>query len=44
MVKADYNRGFFCIIKRFEDHDGNSLIFSKIVMLDDGYICAQAND
>lgn len=30
------------IINRFVDHDVNPAIFSKIVMPDDGYICAQA--
>lgn len=44
MAKADRDRCFFGIIKRFEDHDGNPLVFSKIVMPNDGYICAQAND
>jgi hypothetical protein len=44
MAKADKDRCFFGIINRFEDHDGNPAVFSKIVMPDDGYICAQAKD
>jgi len=32
------------IINRFEDHDVNPAIFSKIVMPDDEYIYAQATD
>ena len=43
MAKADRNRCFFGIIKRWNDHDGNPVVFSKIVMPDDGYICAQVN-
>jgi len=44
MAKADKDRCFFGIINRFEDHDGNPAVFSKIVMPDDGYICAQSTD
>jgi hypothetical protein len=44
MAKADCNRCFFGIIKRWIDHDGNPVVFSKIVISDDGYICAQAKD
>jgi hypothetical protein len=44
MAKADPTRCFFGIIKRFEDHRGNPLVFSKIVMPEDGYICAQSTD
>lgn len=43
-AKADRDRVFFGIIKRFEDHLGNHQVFSKILMPDDGYICSQAND
>lgn len=42
MAKASKDRCFFGIIKRFEDHRGNHLVFSKIVMPDDGFIVAQA--
>ena len=44
MAKAVKDRCFFGIINRFEDHDGNPAVFSKIVMPDDKYICAQAKD
>jgi|NGEPerStandDraft_6_1074524.scaffolds.fasta_scaffold38463_3 hypothetical protein len=44
VAKADRDRCFFGIINRFEDHDGNPAVFSKIVMPDDGYICAQATN
>lgn len=44
MDKVDKDRWFFGIINRFEDHDGNPAVFSKIVMSDDGYISAQATD
>ena len=44
MAKADKYRCFFGTIKRFEDHDGNTAVFSKIVMPNDGYICAKERD
>jgi hypothetical protein len=44
MAKADRDRCFFGIIKRFDDQKGNPVVFSKIVMPNDGFICAQAND
>lgn len=44
MAKADPTRCFFGIIKRFEDHLGNPLLFSKIVMPNDGFLCSQATD
>lgn len=44
MAKADRYRCFFGIIKRFEDHSGNPLVFSKICLPDDGYIVAQSTD
>src|ERR1035437_4907952 len=44
MAKAEKYRCFFGTIKRFEVEDGNPLVFSKIVMPNDGYICAQAKD
>ena len=44
MAKADPTRCFFGIIKRFEDHNGNPLVFSKICMPDDGFIVPQASD
>jgi hypothetical protein len=44
MAKANSDRCFYGIIKRFKDNDGNPMVFSKIVMPDDGYICAQCND
>jgi hypothetical protein len=44
MAKATSNRCFFGIIKRGNDHDGNPVVFSKIVMPNDGYICAQSDD
>jgi hypothetical protein len=44
MAKADNNRCFFGIIKRFKTDDVNPLVFSKIVMPNGGYICAQATD
>jgi hypothetical protein len=43
-AKASMDRCFFGIIKRFEDHLGNPLVFSKIIMPEDGYIVAQAED
>ncbi len=44
MAKADRYRCFFGIIKRFEDHNGNPQVYSKIVMPNDGYIVAQERD
>jgi hypothetical protein len=44
MAKADKHRCFFGIIKRWKDHQGNPVLFSKIVMPNDGYIVAQSND
>ena len=44
MAKASKDRCFFGIIKRFEDQRGNPLVFSKIVMPNGGYICAQASN
>ena len=44
IAKASMDRCFFGIIKRFEDNEGNRLVFSKIVMKDNGYICAQASN
>jgi hypothetical protein len=44
MAKADPKRCFFGIIKRWKDPEGNPCVFSKIVMPNDGFICAQEHD
>jgi len=41
MAQADNERCFTGIIKRWKDIDGNSAVFSRIVM-PDGLLCAQA--
>lgn len=43
VAKADKDRCYFGIIKRWKDIDGNRLVFSQIVM-PDGFIWAQADD
>ena len=44
IAKADKDRCFFGIIKRWNDLDGKPLVFSKIVMKNNGFIYAQAVD
>lgn len=43
MAKADKDRCFTGIIKRFKDAEGNPYVFSRIVM-PDGFLCASAPD
>jgi hypothetical protein len=43
MAKADPTRCFFGIIKRWNDSENNSVVFSKIIM-PDGFLWAQASD
>jgi hypothetical protein len=43
-AKADRDRYFFGIIKRWMDDNGNTFVFSRIVMPDDGFIIAQSTD
>lgn len=44
IAKADKDRCFFGIIKRWNDFEGKPLVFSKIVMKDNGCIFAQAEN
>ena len=44
MAKADKERCFFGIIKRWRDDNGLPRVFSKIVMPNDGFLCAQESD
>jgi hypothetical protein len=44
MAKASRERCFFGIIKRWRDDNGQSLVFSKICMPNDGFLCAQEQE
>lgn len=44
MAKANKDRCFFGIIKRWTDNDGTPKVFSKICMPNDGFICSQASN
>lgn len=43
-AKACPNRVFWGIITRSQDDHGNPIVFSRILMDDDGLLCAQASD
>lgn len=44
VAKACKNRVFWGIITRSQDDHGNPVVFSRILMEDDGLLCAQASD
>lgn len=44
VAKACKNRVFGGIITRSVDDNGNPILFSRILMDDDGLLCAQASD
>lgn len=44
VAKACPTRVFWGIITRMVDDDGNPVVFSRILMDDDGLLCAQASD
>ncbi len=43
MAQADKDRCFYGIIKREKDTDGNTFVFSRIIV-NDGLICARASE
>ncbi len=43
-AKADRDRYFFGCIERWTDDNGNPVVFSRIVMPDNGFIVAQEHD
>ena len=44
VAKACPTRVFWGIITRMSDDSGNPIVFSRILMDDDGLLCAQASD
>lgn len=44
VAKADKNRCFFGCIKKLKDDDCNPFVFSRILMPDNGLLCASAYD
>jgi hypothetical protein len=44
VAKACKHKIFYGIITRSQDDYGNPIVFSRILMDDDGLLCAQASD